>query len=83
MKFIPTATEAVEVIKEFINYDASEMLSEMLVAENHADAIIENKRKEINDKISFLEEKKAKVKEAPKEKTNEKGKNNQERQEKQ
>jgi hypothetical protein len=40
------------------------MLSEMLVAENHADAIIENKRKEINDKISFLEEKKAKVKEA-------------------
>ena len=64
MKFIPTATEAVEIIKEFINYDASEMLSEMLVAENHADAIIENKRKEINDKLSFLEEKKAKVKEA-------------------
>jgi len=64
MKFIPTATEAVEEIKEFINYDVSEILSEMLVAENHADAIIENKRKEINNKISFLEEKKAKVKEA-------------------
>tara|TARA_B100001057_G_scaffold483896_1_gene561242 strand:+ start:54 stop:2387 length:2334 start_codon:yes stop_codon:yes gene_type:complete len=64
MKFIPTATEAVKVIKEFINYDASEILSEMLIAENHKDAIVENKRKEINDKISFLEEKKTKVKEA-------------------
>ena len=64
MKFIPTATEAVEEIKEFINYDVSEILSEMLIAENHEDAIVENKRKEINNKISFLQEKKAKVKEA-------------------
>ena len=64
MKFIPTATEALQVIKEFINYDASNILSEMLLAENHKDAVVENKRKEINDKISFLEEKKAKVKEA-------------------
>jgi len=66
MKFIPTATEAVEVIKEFINYDASSILSEKLISEGNEKAAAEKKRSEINDKISFLEEKKAKVAEATK-----------------
>ena len=62
MKFIPTATEAVSVIKEFINYDASPILSERLVSENNEAAKSEKKRSELSDRISFLEEKKDKVK---------------------
>lgn len=64
MIFVSTATETVKVIKEFINYDATSILSEKLVAENNEAAKVEEKRSSISDKISFLEEKKAKVKEA-------------------
>jgi len=66
MKFIPTATEAVEVIKEFINYDASSILSERLIAEGNEKAANDKKRADINDKISFLEEKKTKIAETMK-----------------
>ena len=61
MKFYPSATEAVKLIKEFINYDASSILSERLVSEGNQKAIIDKNRSSINDKISFLEDQKNKV----------------------
>jgi len=64
MKKYETATETVEVVKEFVNYDISPILSERLIAEDNEKAIEENKRKNISDEISFLEEKKAEVKAA-------------------
>jgi len=64
MILVSTATEAVELVKEFINYDASQILSERLIAENDETAKLNKSRADISDKISFLEEKKAKVKEA-------------------
>lgn len=64
MKFIPSATEAVKVIKEFINYDASGILAEKLIAEGNEAAKTAKKRSEISERISFLEEKKEKVSEA-------------------
>ena len=64
MVFVSSATETVKLVKEFINYDASPILSEKLIAENNEVAKVEKERSDISDKISFLEEKKAKVKEA-------------------
>ena len=64
MVFLSSATETVKLVKEFINYDASPILSERLIAENDSAALVEKTRSDISDKISFLEEKKAKVKEA-------------------
>lgn len=64
MVFVSSATDAVKLVKEFINYDASPILSEQLIAENDEVAKVEKLRSDISDKISFLEEKKAKVKEA-------------------
>ena len=56
-----TATETVEVVKEFINFDISPVLNERLLAENNEKVIEENKRKELTDSLSFLEEKKTEV----------------------
>ena len=64
MILVPSATEAVKLVKEFINYDASPILSEKLISENDEAAKIEKSRSDISDTISFLEEKKAKVKDA-------------------
>ena len=61
MSKIDTATETVEIVKEFINFDVSPILSERLIAENNEKAIEENKRKDLTDSISFLEEKKSEV----------------------
>ena len=58
---IDTATKTVEVVKEFINFDVSPILSEKLIAENNDKAIEESKRKDLTDSISFLEEKKSEV----------------------
>jgi hypothetical protein len=59
-----TATETVEVVKEFINFDISPLLTERLLAENNEKAIVENKRKDLSDALAFLEEKKSEVEEA-------------------
>jgi hypothetical protein len=56
-----TATETVDVVKEFINFDISPILNERLLAENNEKTIIENKRKDISDTVAFLEEKKSEV----------------------
>ena len=45
MSKIDTATETVEIVKEFINFDVSPILSERLLAEDNDKAIEENKRK--------------------------------------
>ena len=58
---IDTASETVEIVKEFINFDVSPILSERLIAEDNEKAIEENKRKDLTDSISFLEEKKSEV----------------------
>mgnify|MGYP003673476659 FL=1 len=58
---INTATETVDIVKEFINFDISPILSERLLAENNEKAIEESKRKDLTDSISFLEEKKSEV----------------------
>ncbi len=64
MVLVSSATETVKLVKEFINYDASPILSEQLIAENNVAAKIEKSRSDISDKISFLEEKKSKIKDA-------------------
>ena len=64
MKLVSSATETVKLVKEFINYDASPILSERLIAENDEAAKAEKVRATISDRISFLEEKKSKVKDA-------------------
>jgi len=61
MSKIDTASETVEIVKEFINFDVSPILSERLIAEDNEKAIEENKRKDLTDAISFLEEKKSEV----------------------
>ena len=61
---VGTATEAVNMIKEFINYDVTPILSERLVKENNQKAIQEKKTRELNDLISFLESKKVEIKSA-------------------
>jgi hypothetical protein len=58
---LDTATETVEVVKEFINFDISPVLTERLLAENNEKTIVENKRKDLSDSLSFLEEKKSEV----------------------
>ena len=61
MKKYDTATETVNIVKEFVNFDISPILSERLIAEDNEKAIAENKRKDLNDTLSFLEEKKKEV----------------------
>jgi len=61
MKKYDTATETVDIVKEFVNFDLSSLLSERLIAEDNEKAIEENKRKDLRDSISFLEEKKSEV----------------------
>ena len=58
---VNSATDAVKMIKEFINYDVTPILSERLVKENNQKAIRDRKIEELNSVISFLEEKKGEV----------------------
>ena len=56
-----TAKEAYDAIKEFMKYDATAILSEKLQAEGIQNAIIESKRNEIKETLSFLSEKRAEL----------------------
>lgn len=58
---VNSATDAVKLVKEFINYDVTPILSERLVKENNQKAIRDRKIEELNSVISFLEEKKGEV----------------------
>ena len=56
-----TAKEALDAIRDFMKYDATEILSEKLQAEGIKNAIIESKRNEIKETLSFLSEKRAQL----------------------
>ena len=57
MVYFKTAKEAYDAIKEFMKYDATEILSEKLKEEGIKNAVIESKRNEIRETLSFLSEK--------------------------
>lgn len=61
MVYYKTAKEALDSIKEFMKYDATAILSEKLQAEGIKNAIIESKRNEIKETLSFLSEKRAQL----------------------
>ena len=56
-----TAKEACEAIKDFMKYDASKILMEKLKAEGEKNAVIESKRNELRETLSFLSEKRAQL----------------------
>ena len=61
MVYYKTAKEACDAIRDFMKYDASNILSEKLQAEGVKNAIIESKRNEIRETLSFLSEKRAQL----------------------
>ena len=61
---VETATDAVKIAKDFMNYDISSIFNDKLVAEKSQKAIQEKLTSNINDKLTFLEEKKAEIKNA-------------------
>lgn len=61
MVYYKTAKEACEAIKDFMKYDATAILSEKLQAEGIKNAVIESKRNEIRETLSFLSEKRAEL----------------------
>lgn len=61
MTHYKTAKEACEVIKDFMKYDATAILSEKLQAEGIENAVIESQRNEIRETLSFLTEKRAEL----------------------
>lgn len=64
MQFIPTATETVKLVKEFINYDMSLILFDALVLEGDKNSQVLKLRSDISEKIQFLEERKLTIDEA-------------------
>ena len=61
---VESATDAVKITKEFINYDVTPILSKKLVKENNEFAIKQKNINELNDVISFLENKRKDIKNA-------------------
>jgi hypothetical protein len=64
MTFIQSATETVKTIKEFINYDATLVLSDKLIAEGNNEVKLTKTRVDISEKIQFLEERKLTINQA-------------------
>lgn len=61
MIYYKTAKEACDEIRDFMKYDATTILSEKLQAEGIKNAIIESKRNEIKETLSFLSKKRAQL----------------------
>ena len=61
MTHYKTAKEACDAIRDFMKYDATAILSEKLQAEGIKNAVIESKRNEIKETLSFLSEKRAQL----------------------
>jgi hypothetical protein len=61
MTHYKTAKEACDAIRDFMKYDATAILSEKLQAEGIKNAVIESKRNEIKETLSFLSEKRAEL----------------------
>jgi hypothetical protein len=70
MTYYNTAKEALNAIKDFMKYDATNILSEKLQNEGIKNAVIESKRNEIRETIDFLTEKRAAIIEAMQETNN-------------
>lgn len=64
MVFIQTATETVKTIKEFINYDATLVLSDKLIAEGNREVKLTKERADLSEQIQFLEERKLTINQA-------------------
>lgn len=56
-----SASKAVQMVKEYINYDITPTVVELLEGEEKENAILEEKKKEINDKILFINEKREEI----------------------
>jgi hypothetical protein len=54
-----TATKAVEIIKEFVGYDISNSVQDLLEEDVKTIKIVESKKNDLLDKISFLKEQKS------------------------
>jgi hypothetical protein len=61
MKYYSSASEACQIVKEFINYDVSSYLVEQLEKEGNTVIRQEGNRKKIQEMIEFLEEKKKEI----------------------
>jgi hypothetical protein len=56
---IESATKAVEIVKEFVGYDISSSVEDLLSEDIKTIRIIESKKNELLDKITFLKEQKS------------------------
>lgn len=56
---IENATKAVEIVKEFVGYDISSSVEDLLSEDVKTSRIIESKKNELLDKITFLKEQKS------------------------
>lgn len=61
---VESATDAVKIAKDFMNYDISDLFRNELVKENNEKAIRDQKIALINERITFLEEKKSEIQNA-------------------
>jgi len=61
MVFCKTVSEACQVIKDFMKYDATNILEAKLKEEGEKVAIVESKRNELRDTLTFLNEKRAEL----------------------
>jgi hypothetical protein len=52
------ATKAVQIVKEFINYDITPIVEDLLTEEVKSAKVLEGKKNELFDKINFLKEQK-------------------------
>jgi hypothetical protein len=55
------ATDAVKLVKEFINYDISPIMQDLLQEDVKIKSVIESKKNELLDKITFLKESKSEL----------------------
>ena len=61
MTLYTSATDACESIKDFMKYDATKILESRLKEEGEEEAILDSKRFELRDTLSFLGEKRAQL----------------------
>jgi hypothetical protein len=55
------ATKAVQIVKEFINFDISSVVEDLLSEDVKSAKILESKKNELFDKINFLKEQKSEL----------------------
>lgn len=58
------ANQAIELVKEYVNFDASASLVDLLEGEAKKAAVLENKKNDLFDKINFLKEQRNKIAES-------------------